>query len=207
MPCLLESIRSSCPDLQTEFDAVIAATTMDRLIGATWTLSCALGVRIIEAVLEARAVAPVEWPTCPECGQRLNSRGRVKRHLTTRLVVIRWRRPMARCPYGCSVPKVAPLDDALGLTPVQRTSTLLKQGACLLTVFVPFGTAVAILGRLFPAAVCSSSSVWNWVQESGRGQKPNCARISRSSPAASSPPPTRYEQRSRARCSWSVPTA
>jgi hypothetical protein len=61
---------------------------------------------------------------------------------------------------------VAPLDDALGLHPQQRTSGELQHLGCALAVFVPFATAATLLGWASGVAV-SPRAVWGWVQAAG----------------------------------------
>ena len=62
---------------------------------------------------------------------------------------------------------MAPLDEALGLEPHQRTSGELKLAACALVVFVPFETAATLL-RLLSGVQTSPGAVWLWVQEAGQ---------------------------------------
>src|SRR5919199_4139121 len=38
-----------------------------------------------------------------------------------------WQRRVGRCPQGCATPQVAPLDEALGVQPHQRTSGELQE--------------------------------------------------------------------------------
>jgi hypothetical protein len=61
---------------------------------------------------------------------------------------------------------VAPLDEALGLTPHQRTSAELQALGCALAVFVPFGTAARLL-RWSSASAVSPGAIWSWVQAAG----------------------------------------
>lgn len=51
--------------------------------------------------------------------------------------------------------------------PNQRVSDELKQAACLLAVFVPYGIASLLLKSLFGRAV-SPGAIWNWVQCAGK---------------------------------------
>jgi hypothetical protein len=50
-----------------------------------------------------------------------------------------------RCPNKCKIGQIAPLDDELGLKPNQRISEELKEMACALAVFLPFGIASLLL--------------------------------------------------------------
>jgi hypothetical protein len=96
----------------------------------------------------------------------LESKGFVGRCLVGLIGVVHWKRRVGRCPQGCKIGQVAPLDQALGLQPNQRVSAELKRAACALAVFVPFGEASTLLALLTGVTI-SSSSIWNWVQEVG----------------------------------------
>ena len=52
---------------------------------------------------------------------------------------------MGRCPEGCEIGPVAPLDEALGLAPYQRSRGELQYLGCSLAVFVPYATAAQLL--------------------------------------------------------------
>jgi hypothetical protein len=80
---------------------------------------------------------------------------------------LQWKRRVGRCPSGCRIGQVAPLDQALGLEAYARTRAGLEEMACLLAVWVPFERVTRLLARLTGVAV-SASSVWNWVQARGR---------------------------------------
>jgi len=123
-------------------------------------------VRIVEEVLEARAIAATVWPPCPHCGRQLRSKGRVDRQMATSVGVVRWWRRVGRCPAGCSIGLVAPLDEVLGLRSGQRTSLELASLACLLAVYVPFDTAAAVLQRATRVCV-GASTIWEWVRAAG----------------------------------------
>lgn len=62
---------------------------------------------------------------------------------------------------------MAPLDDALGVHPQQRTSGEIQHLGGALAVFVPFATAAPLLGGASGVAV-SPRAVWDWVQAAGR---------------------------------------
>ncbi|MBI3987994.1 MAG: ISKra4 family transposase [candidate division NC10 bacterium] len=153
--------------MQELLGAVENAPSLALMVLAAWRLARTLAVRVVEEVLAERAQQPTEWLTCPECGTRLQSKGFVWRHLMTLLGPISWQRRVGRCPHRCPIGCVAPLDDALGLRPHQRTSIELKQVACALAVFVPFETTAALLSRLHTLQV-SPGAVWHWVQEAGQ---------------------------------------
>jgi len=152
--------------MQTLLSAVEEAPTLALMILAAWRLARALAVRIVEEVLAERAQRPTLWPCCPRCGAPLNSKGFVSRQVESLLGRIRWRRRVGRCPHGCKRGQVAPLDEALGLEPHQRTSGELKLAGCALAIFVPFETVAALL-RLLSGVQTTPRAVWLWVQEAG----------------------------------------
>lgn len=167
MACLMDTLSQTDPALQELVDAVKKATSLALIILATWQLARWLAVRLVEEELAARAQQPTEWPACPQCGARLESKGFVRRQIMTLLGLIHWQRRVGRCPDGCHIGQVAPLDVALGVQPHQHTSLELKQVACALAVFVPFETAVALLHRLLSLSV-SPGAAWHWVQDAGQ---------------------------------------
>lgn len=89
------------------------------------------------------------------------------RQITRVLGTIRWQRRVGRCPQGCPIPQVAPLDEALGVQPQQRSSGALQCLGCARAVFVPFATAARLLGW-YGGAVVSPRVVWCWVQAAGQ---------------------------------------
>jgi hypothetical protein len=80
--------------------------------------------------------------------------------------LIRWQRRVGRCPQGCAIPQVAPLDEALGVQPYQRTSGEFQCLGCAFAVFVPFATAARLLSW-YCDSVVSPRAVWCWVQAAG----------------------------------------
>ncbi len=167
MPCLSDSIRQIDPSWQELVDAVVQAPTLALMILAAGQFARQIAVRLVEEVLTQRAQQPTEWPTCPRCGTRLQSKGFVRRQITSLLGIIGWQRRVGRCSNGCPIGQVAPLDQALGLQPHQQTSAELKQAACTLAVFVPFATAAPLLARLTAVQV-SPGAVWHWTQDVGQ---------------------------------------
>lgn len=167
MPCLAESIRHIDPSLQEWVAAIERAPSLAPMILAAGQFARRLAVLLIQEVLTQRAQQPTEWPNCPRCGTRLHSKGFSPRQVSSLLGVIRWERRGGRCPRGCKIGQVAPLDSALGLAPNQRSSIELKQVVCALAVFVPFETAAALLNRLH-GIIVSPGAVWLWVQEAGQ---------------------------------------
>src|SRR5207248_8219362 len=100
------------------------------------------------------------------CGTGLHSKGFVKRQITSLFGPIQWRRRVGRCPHGCATPQVAPLDEALGVQPHQRTRGEFQSLGCALAVFVPFATAARLLGW-YSGGTVSPQTVWGWVQAAG----------------------------------------
>jgi hypothetical protein len=166
MPCLTNSIRHVNPTLQQFVAHVENATTLTQIIATTWRLACIVAIQVIEEVIVERAQGKTEWPTCLRCGERLHSKGFIPRQITTLMGVICFKRRVGRCKNRCRIGQIAPLDDALGLAPHQRTGVAFKQVACLLAIFVPFETVCALLSRLLAASV-SPAAVWHWVQRTG----------------------------------------
>jgi hypothetical protein len=166
MLCLHDSIRHDDPALQRLLHAVEDAPSLTAVILAAWQVARVLTVHLVEAVLAQRAHRPSAWPRCPQCGVFLRSKGFATRQVTSLFGPIRWRRRVGRCPHGCAIPQVAPLDEALGVQPQQRTSGELQHLGCALAVFVPFATAARLLGW-YSGGTVSPQAVWQWVQTAG----------------------------------------
>ena len=167
MSCLRDSISQIEPSFQELIEAIETASTLMLLILSAWHLARALAVRLVEEVLAERSQIPTQWSDCPKCGRRLHSKGFVPRQINSLIGIIHWKRRVGRCPYGCEIGQIAPLDDALGLLPNQRTSIELQRLGCLLAIFVPFETVAALLNSLITVQV-SCVSVWHWVQSAGQ---------------------------------------
>jgi hypothetical protein len=143
------------------------AVTLKAIILSSFLLARYLAVKIVEKTLAGRAQLMDERPICPKCGTPLDSKGFLSRKIKTIIGLIQWKRRAWRCPRGCKIGQVAPLDDELALKPNQRTSDELKQAACVLAVFVPFAIAASLLKTLTGVEV-SAESIWNWVQYAGK---------------------------------------
>jgi len=167
MSCLKDSISQIEPSFQELIVAIETASTLMLLIMSAWHLARALAVRLVEEVLTERSQSPTQWPDCPKCRRRLHSKGFVPRQINSLIGVIHWKRRVGRCPYGCEIGQIAPLDDALGLHPYQRTSIELQRLGCLLAIFVPFETVAALLKSLTTVQV-SCVSIWHWVRSAGQ---------------------------------------
>ena len=167
MLCLHDSIRDDDLDMQRLLRAVEDAPSLPALILAAWQAARVLAVHLVEAVLAERARRPTAWPPCPACGASLQSKGFAPRQMMSLCGLIRWQRRVGRCPQGCVIPQVAPLDDALGVQPHQRTSDEVQSLGCALAVFAPFATAARWLGWSSGDTV-SPRAVWCWVQAAGQ---------------------------------------
>lgn len=167
MLCLTDIIRDHEPSLQPLLCAVEEAPTLTALLVAVWPLARLLAIHVVEAVLAERARRPTSWPPCPVCGVCLQSKGFLDHQVTSLFGLVQWRRRVGRCPQGCHIPQVAPLDAELGVSPHQRTSGELQALGCALAVFVPFATAATLLGWYSGRRV-SPQAVWGWVQAAGQ---------------------------------------
>lgn len=167
MSCLQRIISEVDSSLQALVDALQEAPSLGMLLLVAWRVSRQLALVLVEEELEHRSAQPTVWPNCEQCGKPLESKGFADRQLTGLIGTVRWHRRVGRCPDGCALGQVAPLDIELGLAPHQRTSVGLKRAACALAVFVPFETASLLLHLLAEVTV-SPGSIWNWVQEIGQ---------------------------------------
>jgi hypothetical protein len=167
MSCLRNSICQIEPSLQELIEATENSSTLTLLILSAWRLARVLAVKIVEEILIERSQRPTQWPDCPRCGKRMHSKGFVRRQITSIIGVVHWKRRVGRCPHGCEIGQVAPLDKALELLPHQRTSSELQKLGCLLSVFVPSETAAVLLNCLISVQV-SPTAVWHWVQNAGQ---------------------------------------
>ena len=122
MLCLSDSIRHDDPLVQRLRGTVEEAHTLPELVLAVWSLARVLAIHLVESVLAERARRPTSWPRCRQCGACMRSKGFVKRQVLSLVGPLQWQRRVGRCPQGCETPQVAPLDDARGWQPHQRTS-------------------------------------------------------------------------------------
>ena len=153
--------------MQCLLRAVEHAHSLTALILAAWQVARVLTVHLVEAVRAERARRPRSWPPCPACGASLRRKGFAARQVTSLCGPIQWRRRVGRCPRGWVIPQVAPLDEALGVQPHQRTSGELQSLGCALAVFMPFATAARWLGW-YSGSTVSPRAVWGWVQAAGQ---------------------------------------
>jgi len=164
MEALLRAYPQDDERLHALWNSVQQAVLLRTLILSTIKLAFALGIVLVEDILNQRGQASGERPSCS--GKPLESKGLVKRTMKTLLGTITWRRRVWRCGYGCRIGQVAPLDTALGIHPNQRTSFELQQAACVLAVFVPFGIASMLLKSVTGVDV-HPTTIWEWVQAAG----------------------------------------
>lgn len=166
VPQLHQSLQTH-ETLSPLWEAVHQAVWLQTLILAAFRLALAFACLVVEEVLNQRGREYGERLFCPECGTPLESRGLVSRTMKSLIGVVTWKRRAWRCPQGCQLGLVAPLDVTLGLQPYQRTSTELKQAACVLAVFVPYGIASMLIKSLCGVDV-SHGAIWDWVQWAGK---------------------------------------
>jgi len=148
------------------------AVTLCALVWAVWALARQWGVLMAQDELQRRNEERVDWGRCPHCGARLESKGSNPRKMLTLLGLIHWRRKVGRCPNGCAVGHVVPLDESLGISLRQQTCDSVKKLGCELAVFVPFETAARFLKKLTGVAA-SGDSIWGWVQTAGSRARQN----------------------------------
>jgi hypothetical protein len=167
MSCLIDTIRETSPEWQTQINELENAATISLLIMAAWQLARVLAVRLVEEILAERSQVKTEWELCPKCGKRLQSKGFKPRQIKSIIGEVKWQRRLGRCPNKCASGQVAPLDKELGLTSNQKSDPGLQQVACLLAIFVPFETAAMLLKQLTGSEV-SGQAIWDWVQSVGQ---------------------------------------
>jgi len=155
------------PRFQEPLARVREAVSLVLMVLAVWEVVRRLAVRLMEESLAVRAPQPELWPVCGRCRRWLRSKGFQPRTLHTLFGVIGWRRRVGRCPNGCKGSQVAPLDQALGLVPHQRTGAEVQWMGCLLAVFVPYETARRLLRQLTGVEL-AAGTLWGWVQQVGQ---------------------------------------
>jgi hypothetical protein len=166
MLCLPDSIREDDPSLPWLLRTVEDAPSLTALLLATWQVARVLAVHLFAAVLAERVRQPTPWPPCPVWEVSLRSKGLAPRQMMSLFGPIQWQRRVGRCPRGCAIPQVAPLDAALEVQPHQRMRGELQSLGCALAVFVPFATAARLLGW-YCGSVVSPRAMWSWRQAAG----------------------------------------
>ena len=137
MSRLSNSLWDYDPQFQEPLARLREATSLALMVMAVWTVVRMLAVRLLEEGLTVRAQQPETGPVCSRCERPLQSKGFRERVLQTLFGVSHWRRRVGRCPHGCAGSPIAPLDQALGVVPHQRTGAEVQWMGCLLAVFVP----------------------------------------------------------------------
>ncbi len=146
---------------------VKTSITLKDVVTSSFALGLAIAVIIASDVLSDRGRLKRTHPHCPHCTAPLESKGLLPRQIKTLIGSIRWKRRAWRCPKGCKIGQITPLDEELNLQPNQRFSDDLKEVSCVLAIFLPFGIAVKILKTITGVDV-SPGSIWNWVQTAGK---------------------------------------
>ncbi|MBF0226335.1 MAG: hypothetical protein HQK76_12845 [Desulfobacterales bacterium] len=154
------------PEMKEIFKSVEKAVSLQDIIKSTWILMASMAICIVEEILRVRANVDTKWSLCPQCGQRLESKGFQPRQILTLFGWIHWKRRIGRCPNRCKIGLIAPLDDSLKIEPYQMTCNTIKRMACLLAVFLPFEIASFLLQQCLGLNI-SSDAIWNWVQSAG----------------------------------------
>ncbi len=167
MLCLHDSIRHDDPSVPRLLRAVEDAPSLTALILAAWQVARVRTVHLVEAVLAERARRPTAWPPCPAWGVSLRRKGCAPRQMTSLCGPIRWPRRVGRGPQGCVIPQVAPVDDALGGEPPQRTSEDVQSLGCALAVCVPCAPAARWRGW-DSGGPGSPRAVWGWGHAAGQ---------------------------------------
>ena len=167
MTPLSKIISEAEPRLQKQLEEIKNAASLHLIIIAALQLGRMLMVMLVEEVLADRAKQKTLWPNCPKCGLRLESKGLIGRQIESILGTIRWKRRVGRCPKGCHIGQVVPLDEELAIEANQETSLELKKAGTILAVFVPYEIAANLLKQLLGISV-SSTSIWQWVQDKGK---------------------------------------
>jgi len=170
MSCLIDILRETSPEWQTQFDELENAPTLALLIMAAWQLARVLAVRLVEEILTKRAQVKTEWEVCPKCGKRLQSKGFKPRRIKSIIGEIKWERRLGRCVNKCVIGQVSPFDKELGLASNQKSDSGLQRVACLVAIFVPFESAAMLMRQLTGSEV-SGQAIWEWVQSVGQRMK------------------------------------
>jgi hypothetical protein len=166
MPCTEEIITLNRTELQEKVERIRNTSQLAEMIMAAWEFGLWIAKKILEQILEEKACRIVHWPDCPQCGAKLENKGRSDREMKSIIGTISWRRKVGRCPNHCEIGQIAPMDDELGIKPDQRVSTEVQKMSCALAVFVPYEIAAMLLSLL--TKVCASPvSIWQWVQKIG----------------------------------------
>jgi len=119
----------------------------------------------LHAVIAHIEATVLQAATCPECGGKVVSNGRVPLVLETLVGRLEYARQRCRCPR-CAV-DVYPLDAALGLLPGSGSTLGVRERALWAATEVSYAKAAAFLAK-FTGLEVSHGSIHGWAQAEGR---------------------------------------
>jgi hypothetical protein len=151
---------------QAKVQKLLSSTSLLELVYQSFQLCLYLARQLVEQELARRSAEKTEWPDCPNCGSRIESKGCRSRELLTLIGVISWSRRVGRCSQRCAIGQIVPFDLELGISPYEKTMTSLKELGCLLAVFIPYGISSRIFEKLLGLPI-GATTIWQWVQEYG----------------------------------------
>ena len=88
---ILASIEQICPDQPDwaqQCEALQSATSLPAMVWVALQMGLWLARSVLETDLSRRASEPCEWPKCPKCDHRFESKGWRSRQITTLVGVI-----------------------------------------------------------------------------------------------------------------------
>lgn len=85
----LETLCPEHPEWQRQWQTFKQADSLPALVCTVLQLGLLFARLVLEAELRERAQPLNDWPTCQQCGHRLNSKGFRARQMTTLIGVIR----------------------------------------------------------------------------------------------------------------------
>lgn len=85
----IETLYPENSEWQQQWQTFKQAESLPTLVHAVLQLGLLFARLVLEAELRERAQPLNDWPTCKQCGHRLNSKGFCARQMTTLIGVIR----------------------------------------------------------------------------------------------------------------------
>ena len=167
MITLLENLCIAHPEWNAQKMELETAPTLVSIVSIAWFIGIQVARLIVQQELARRAIEPTQWPDCPNCGAHLHSKGFEERRIVTLVGEVKWSRRVGRCRHSCHGSQRIPLDQSLGISAYQETSTEVIRLGCLLAVFVPFETTAWLLKQLTGVNVCAQT-IGNWVETIGK---------------------------------------
>lgn len=152
---------------QAKVEEFFSSPSLCQLVLCAFQLAIDFARILVELELAKRSEKPTEWPQCSHCGIFFESKGFQTRSMFTLLGMVHWRRRVGRCPKGCKVGQVVPLDQTLGIVPNEETTPDLKEWACLLAIFMPYRISAIVFEKLLGLHI-GSTTIWQWVQQYGK---------------------------------------